>query len=183
MAAALVLAGCIADDDEADPGGPGGGTDDGEDTNGGSGNSGREDSVDEYDFEYSGSAELGIGTSATQSNFWMSASDEAHIHKTDFPTSFDNGSLRMSFDWSSVIGGLVLWVQDGDGETVHVFEVDENPYTVDLGASDDRVVGADQILVLPDQGFPATFHQHVEWELEFSFTRTTTMMWTAESTG
>lgn len=176
------LAGCIGSDsggdgteDAADdgPGGddaedPGGDGEDPEDPGdaGNAGNGTDEDPVlEEEVFTFDGGG-TGAGISATGSNFWILSS--GFTYDVEVPETFANGTLTLRWDGTQTTGGMLVWVQDDAGETVHVFQADASPLEVELEADDERLEGAAEFLVLPDQGTPATVHVQVQWTGELT---------------
>ncbi len=116
-----------------------------------------------FTFEGSGT---GLGTSVTGANFWAVGEDFAN--EADLPDRFDRGTIRFSWDGTVSVGGMLLWLQDETGGTVHIFEADASPLEVELDADDDRVAGAAGVTIIPDQGTPATVHVQVDWTAEFA---------------
>lgn len=115
-------------------------------------------------FEGSGT---GVGVGATGSNFWIVG--QGIFHDFTPPETFEEGTVTLEWDGLESQGGMWILIRDSDGESVHVFEAESSPYEETLDADDERLQGAAEIVVAPDQGVPATAHVEVAFNGSFTF--------------
>ncbi len=97
---------------------------------------------------------------------WVVA--EGYQADLTIPESYEEGTIEFSWEGGQSLGGMWLWIRDGDQSTVHIFHVTESPFEVELEADDGRLAGAEEVLILPAD-VPAAAHVDVSWEGAFTF--------------
>ncbi len=106
----------------------------------------------------------GVGSEPTGSFFWVLGSD--YRTNVRVPADHAGGTLNLTWEGPASFGGIMVVAVDEAGNYVAGWEASEPPMRVEIEPEHEGLAAAEEVIVVPNQGTPATFHGRVTWDGE-----------------